>query len=128
MRIGEVAIALLIAASLGWGLYTTRSRGNAKWRMALVAVLALMGLTAGILGLDLSLNRFASTDLRELYVFAAPLALLVGGLVGSVDRRIGWVMLGGLIAVWLLIDLQMYSLAQCPGCPPPPEWRVAGSR
>jgi hypothetical protein len=125
MRIAEWALALLIAASLAWGLYAMRSPRHTNWRMALLAVLAVLGVMAGILGLDLSLNRFASTDLREIYVLAAPLALLVGGLMAGLDRRLGWVLLGGLIALWLSVDVQMYSGAQCPGCPPHPEWRVA---
>lgn len=124
MRIGEWAIALLIAGSLGWGLYTMRSPHHTNWRMALLAVLAVLGVTAGIIGLDLSHNRFASTDLRELYVFAAPIVLLVGGLMAGLDRRIGWAVLGGLIALWLLIDLQMYSGTQCQGCPPRSDWRI----
>jgi hypothetical protein len=127
MRIGAWAFVLLIAASLGWSLYAMRSRGNANRRMALLAVLALLGVAAGILGLDVSLNRFTSTDLRELYLFAAPMVLLLGGLMAGLDRRLGWVVLGGLLAIWLLIDLQLYSGTQCQGCPPRSDWRVAGS-
>jgi hypothetical protein len=127
MRISEWAIALLIAASLGWGLYTMRRRGSANRRIALLAVLALLGVAAGILGLDVSLNRFAVTDLRELYLFAAPMALLIGGLMAGLDRRLGWVVLGGLLAIWLLIDFQLYSGTQCQGCPPRSDWRVSGS-
>ena len=127
MQVGEWAIALLIAAALGWGLHTMRRPDNANWRMALIAVLALLGVIAGILGLNLSLNRWALTDLRELYVFAAPLTLLIGGLVAGLDRRLGWVLLGGLIALWLLIDFQIYSGGhKCPGCPPRPDWKIAG--
>lgn len=125
MRIGVWGVALLLAASLGWGLQAMRSHRHTNRRMALLAVLAVLGVMAGMLGLDLSVNRFASSDLRELYVFAAPIALLVGGLMAGLDRRIGLAVLGVFIATWLLIDFQMYSMAQCPGCPPHPEWRVA---
>jgi hypothetical protein len=96
--------------------------------MALLAVLALAGVIVGILGLDLSVNRFTSTDARDVYLFAAPLALLIGGLAAAVDRRIGWVLLGGLIAIWLVIDFQMYGGHECPGCPPPDEWKIASGQ
>ena len=128
IAIAEWAFGLLIAASVCWGLYSMRKRGSAHWRMALLAVLALVGVIAGIIGLDLSVNRFTSTDARDVYLFAAPLALLVGGLAAAADRRIGWVLLGGLIAIWLVIDFQMYWGHECPGCPPPAEWKVASSQ
>jgi hypothetical protein len=96
--------------------------------MALIGLLALLGVMVGIIGLDLSANRFAFTDLRELYVFAAPIALLLGGLVAGLGRRIGWILLCGLLAIWLLIDFQMYVGTQCQSCPPRSDWKVADLR
>jgi hypothetical protein len=124
MQVGEWAMAILLAAALGWGVFATRNRGNPNWRPAVIAVLAILGVAGGILGLNVSLNRWALTDLRELYVFAAPFTLLIGGLAAGVDRRLGWILLGGLLALWLMIDFQMYSGGPCPGCPPRPDWKI----
>jgi hypothetical protein len=125
MQIGEWAVALLLVAALGWGLVAMRRVGRPNWRLALISVLAILGVAGGILGLNISLNRWALTDLREFYVFSAPLALLIGGVAASFDRRLGWVLLGGLLTLWLLIDFQMYSAGPCPGCPPRPDWKIA---
>lgn len=118
MRAGLVAAGLLTVASLGWGLLQLRRPESATWRPALLAVLAIFGVVLGIVGLDVSLHRFWSTDLREVYVFAAPMVLLLGGLAARFDRR--WVMLvlGAVVVLWLVIDYQVYTSTNCAGCPP----------
>ena len=118
MRVGLVAAAVIVVAALVWGLLACRRRGTDTWRPALLALLAIAGVGAGIVGLDVSLNRFWSTDLREVYVFAAPVVLLLGGLAARFDRR--WVMLvlGAMVILWLVIDYQIYTSTNCAGCPP----------
>ena len=118
MKVGLVVAGVMTVAALGWALFALRRRGADTWRPALLALLALAGVATGIIGLDVSLNRFWSTDLREVYVFAAPMVLLLGGLAARFDRR--WVMLvlGAMVILWLVIDYQIYTSTNCAGCPP----------
>jgi len=118
MRLGLVVVALASAAALGWGLLALRNRSASVWRPALLAMLAIAGVVIGIVGLEASLSRFAATDLREIYVFAAPVVLVVGGLAASLHRRWTLLFMAVLVVLWLVIDYQMYSAAVCPVCPP----------
>lgn len=118
MRIGLAVVALASLAALGWGLLALRNRNASVWRPALLAMLAIAGVVAGIVGLEASLGRFASTDLREIYVFAAPLVLVLGGLAASLDRRWTALAMGAILVLWIAIDYQMYHHAGCPLCPP----------
>jgi hypothetical protein len=120
MRVALIVVPVLLTAALAWGLYALRDRRSELWRPALLAVLSLFGVAVGILALDIPLNRFTSTDLREIYVFAAPLVILLGGLAARLPRS--WVLLLGtaILVLWLLIDYQIYTTPGCPGCPP--QW------
>jgi len=118
MKFGLVAAGVLSVAAMAWGLIALRRRSSETWRPALLALVAMAGVAAGIIGLDVSLNRFWSTDLREVYVFAAPMVLLLGGFAARFDRR--WVMLvlGAMLVLWVVIDYQIYTSTNCAGCPP----------
>jgi hypothetical protein len=119
MKLGLVAVAVLTLAALVWVVFASRDRRLVAWRAAFLALLAIAGVAAGILGLDISLNRFWSTDLREVYVFAAPVVLLLGGLAAGFRPRWVVLVLGTLIILWVAIDYQMYtSPAGCVWCPP----------
>ncbi len=118
MRAGLFAAGILSVAVVGWSLWTLRSRDTGARRPVLLAVIAIVGVGLGIIGLDVSLNRFWSTDLREVYVYAAPLVLLLGGLAASFDRRWVVLVLGGMIILWVVIDYQIYTSTNCAGCPP----------
>jgi hypothetical protein len=118
MRVGLVAFAIVSTASLGWGLFALRDRAARLWWPTLLSMLAIAGVLGGILALDGSLGRFAATDLREVYVFAAPVVLLLGGLAASISRRWTVLAMALILILWLAIDYQMYSASGCPGCPP----------
>ncbi len=118
MRVGLAVFAIVSTAGLGWGLFVLRDRATRLWRPALLTMLAITGVVGGILALDGSLGRFAATDLREVYVFAAPVVLLIGGLAASFDRRWTVVAMALILVLWLVIDYQMYSASSCPLCPP----------
>ena len=118
MRAGLFAAGILSVAVVGWSLWTLRSRDTGARRPVLLAVIAIVGVGLGIIGLDVSLNRFWSTDLREVYAYAAPLVLLLGGLAASFDRRWVVLVLGAMIILWVVIDYQIYTSTNCAGCPP----------
>jgi hypothetical protein len=118
MKVGLVVAGVMTVAALGWALLALRRRGTDIWRPALLALLAIAGVVTGIIGLDVSLNRFWSTDLREVYVFAAPMVLLLGGLAARFDRRWVVLVLGAVVILWLVIDYQIYTSTNCAGCPP----------
>jgi hypothetical protein len=118
MRLGLALFALMSAATLIWGVYALRHGSAPFWRPAFLAMLALAGVAAGILGLDVSLSRFTTTDLRELYVFAAPFVLVLAGLTATFHRRLAVAVIAAILVLWLAIDYQMYSTAGCAGCPP----------
>ena len=118
MRVGLLAVPVGLALGLSWGVRALRDRGATNWRAALLGLLALAGVCSGILGLDATLNRYASTDLREVYIFAAPLVLLLGGAAASFTRRWTTLVIAAVLVLWLVIDYQMYSASGCPGCPP----------
>jgi hypothetical protein len=119
MKVGLVVAAVLAVGAVACGLYALRETKAATWRPALLALLAIAGVGAGILGLDVSLTRFWSTDLREVYVFAAPMVILLATLAANFDRRVVILALGAVLIIWVAIDYQMYTSAVgCPGCPP----------
>lgn len=118
MKFGLLAAGLLTLAVLVWALVALWSHREDKRRAVILSLLAVAGVAAGIVGLDASLNRFWSTDLRETYVFAAPIVLLLGGLAARFDRRWVVLVLGGMLVLWLVIDHQIYTSTNCAGCPP----------
>lgn len=124
MRVGLAVFAIVATAGLGWGLFALRDRASQLWRPTFLAMLAIAGVVGGILALDGSLGRYAATDLREVYVFAAPIVLLLGGLAASFDRRWTVLAMASILILWLAIDYQMYSASGCPGCPPQ-FWRTS---
>lgn len=119
MRVALAVFGLFMIVAFAWSLWMLRNRGSPAWRPMLLAWLAIAGVILGIVGLEISASRFAGTDLREAYVFAAPVALVVAGFVSRIDRRVMVPLVVGILLMWLAVDYQMYAMSSvCPGCPP----------
>ena len=78
-----------------------------------IAVTSLVAGVVGWLALIIALDRVYETDTRELYLFVAPLAVILTGLLVRLPRRLAQVGIVAWLGLLLISNYAFFAVGVC---------------
>ena len=104
---------LLLAAAVNGATRALAARKDLEWRPMAIAVTSLVAGVVGWLGLIIALDRVYETDTRELYLFVAPLAVILTGLLVRLPRRLVQVGIVAWLGILLISNYAFFAVGVC---------------
>ena len=104
---------LLLAAVINGSIRALGPRSEPEWRPMAIAVTALVAGFVGWLALIIALDRVYETDTRELYLFVAPVAVILTGLLVRLPRPIAQFGIVAWLGLLLISNYAFFAAGVC---------------